>query len=392
MSKKPNNQAEGASNPNLMQELNSIVGVLDQMSERGHGDEIERPLEALKAAAEEMKQAWSGSCLGYHANVYYRNLVPPPPGEHFSPEWGIQPRAFVTGTTGDWLEHALEDITATIYQRAGNPDLEPARAWELEARNVFLKSQRDLASILEIMATDSGSTALEGLQEETDKLTAFTPNETARRLMPQQVNASRDSLAVFQGPHVPPHISAVSEVYAIQNTLGITHLLADIARQASAHISRQGFQTQYGNIVGTRVFIGHGHSMVWRELKDFIENQLGLPVDEFNRIQSAGVSMTDRLSEMMDSATVAFLVMTGEDEQPSGELRPRENVVHEAGLFQGRKGFKRAIVLLEDGCSKFSNNAGLVHINFPKANIRAAFQDVREVLEREGILSKGVGS
>ena len=78
--------------------------------------------------------------------------------------------------------------------------------------------------------------------------------------------------------------------------------------------------------------------------------------------------------------------MTGEDEQPCGELRARENVVHEAGLFQGRLGFKRAIVLLEDGCAKFSNNAGLVHISFPKNNIKAALQDIREVLEREGVL------
>ena len=88
---------------------------------------------------------------------------------------------------------------------------------------------------------------------------------------------------------------------------------------------------------------------------------------------------------MLDSASIAFLVMIGEDEQPTGELRPRENVVHEAGLFQGHLGFNRAIVLLEDGCEKFSNNAGLVHINFPKNNIRAAFQDIREVLDREGV-------
>ena len=89
---------------------------------------------------------------------------------------------------------------------------------------------------------------------------------------------------------------------------------------------------------------------------------------------------------MLDSASFAFLVMTGEDEQLDGELRPRENVVHESGLFQGRLGFRRAIVLLEDGCEKFSNNAGLGHINFPKGNIRAAFEDVRKVLQREGIL------
>ncbi len=65
------------------------------------------------------------------------------------------------------------------------------------------------------------------------------------------------------------------------------------------------------------------------------------------------------------------------------------NVVHEAGLFQGRLGFTRAILLLEDGCEEFSNVQGLGQIRFPRGNIRAAFEEVRQVLEREGILETG---
>jgi predicted nucleotide-binding protein len=51
-------------------------------------------------------------------------------------------------------------------------------------------------------------------------------------------------------------------------------------------------------------------------------------------------------------------------------------VVHEAGLFQGRLGFTKAIVLLEDGCEEFSNIQGLEHIHFPKGNISASFEEV----------------
>ena len=40
------------------------------------------------------------------------------------------------------------------------------------------------------------------------------------------------------------------------------------------------------------------------------------------------------------------------------------NVVHEAGLFQGRLGFTRAIVLLEEGCAEFSNIQGLQRSDF----------------------------
>ena len=38
----------------------------------------------------------------------------------------------------------------------------------------------------------------------------------------------------------------------------------------------------------TKIFIGHGRSHVWRELKDFIEDTLGLEYEEFNRISPAG--------------------------------------------------------------------------------------------------------
>jgi predicted nucleotide-binding protein len=89
---------------------------------------------------------------------------------------------------------------------------------------------------------------------------------------------------------------------------------------------------------------------------------------------------------MLDVAAIAFIVMTAEDEQPDGKIRARMNVVHEAGLFQGRLGFTKAIILLEDGCEEFSNIEGLGQIRFPKGNIAARFEEIRRVLEREGLI------
>jgi predicted nucleotide-binding protein len=90
---------------------------------------------------------------------------------------------------------------------------------------------------------------------------------------------------------------------------------------------------------------------------------------------------------MLEAASFAFLVMTGEDQTPEGLLQARLNVIHEVGLFQGKLGFKRAIVLLEDGCGTFSNIAGLTVIPFPKGNIKAVFEDIRDVLKREEVIS-----
>jgi predicted nucleotide-binding protein len=110
-----------------------------------------------------------------------------------------------------------------------------------------------------------------------------------------------------------------------------------------------------------------------------------LPWEEFNRIPQAGIWTGERLSEMLESACFAFLIMTGEDER-NGELHARENVVHEVGLFQGKLGFRRSIILLEDGCEGFSNIHGLTCILFPKNKISAVYEEVRRTLQREKII------
>ena len=123
-------------------------------------------------------------------------------------------------------------------------------------------------------------------------------------------------------------------------------------------------------------------------MKDFVQDRLHLPWDEFNRVPVAGVTNVARLSRMLDEAAIAFLIMTAEDEQADGKIHARMNVVHEVGLFQGRLGFERAIILFEEGCEEFSNINGLGQIRFPKENISAIFEDIRRVLEREGLIEQ----
>jgi hypothetical protein len=42
---------------------------------------------------------------------------------------------------------------------------------------------------------------------------------------------------------------------------------------------------------GNRIFIGHGLSSLWREVKDFLADRLSLPWDEFNREAVAGTQL-----------------------------------------------------------------------------------------------------
>lgn len=75
--------------------------------------------------------------------------------------------------------------------------------------------------------------------------------------------------------------------------------------------------------------------------------------------------------------------MTGEDKDVDGNLRALQNVIREVGLFQGRLGFSRAIVLLEKGTEEFSNLHGVQQIRYSSGNIKETFGEVLATLKRE---------
>ena len=68
--------------------------------------------------------------------------------------------------------------------------------------------------------------------------------------------------------------------------------------------------------------------------------------------------------------------MAGEDEDAEDTLYARENVIHETGLFQGRLGFARAIVLLEENTNEFSNLHGTNQIRYSRGKTKETFGDV----------------
>jgi predicted nucleotide-binding protein len=131
------------------------------------------------------------------------------------------------------------------------------------------------------------------------------------------------------------------------------------------------------------IFIGHGQSPQWRDLKDHLQDKHGHKIEAYEIGARAGHTIRDILEDMLLKSSFALLVMTGEDETTGGLTLARQNVIHEAGLFQGKLGFSKAIVLLEDGTEEFSNIAGIQQIRFAKGNIKETFGEVLAVLRRE---------
>lgn len=133
----------------------------------------------------------------------------------------------------------------------------------------------------------------------------------------------------------------------------------------------------------SKIFIGHGHDKQWRDLKDQLTDQHGFEVNFYEIGPRAGTSIKDTLESMLHDSSFALLVFTGEDIDQAGIPHARENVIHELGLFQGKLGFNKAIILYEEGVKEFSNIIGLNQLRFAKGNIKEIFGDVIASLRKE---------
>jgi predicted nucleotide-binding protein len=133
------------------------------------------------------------------------------------------------------------------------------------------------------------------------------------------------------------------------------------------------------------VFIGHGRSPFWIRVKTFLEEECGLRTVSFESEPRASESVVPILEQMLDQSVFAVIVLTAEDATADGHLRARQNVVHETGLSQGKLGFKRVVILKQEGVEELTNLAGLQYISF-KDRIENAFYDLGKVLKREGLL------
>jgi hypothetical protein len=121
-----------------------------------------------------------------------------------------------------------------------------------------------------------------------------------------------------------------------------------------------------------RVFISHGRSNEWTKVQNYLERDLGIPTLELAQEPNLGRTVLQKLEEESHKCTVAVIVMTGDDLANNGEIRARENVMHEIGYFQGKYGLMNVVLLHEQGVSIPSNIHGLVYIGFPKDSSEAS--------------------
>lgn len=135
-----------------------------------------------------------------------------------------------------------------------------------------------------------------------------------------------------------------------------------------------------------KIFIGHGRSKLWARVQIFINDDLNLQTLTFEDESRTSESIINILNEFLDNSSLAILVMTAEDETSEGKIRARQNVIHEAGLFQGRLGFDKVIILKQEGVEEFTNVSGLQYIPFTQENIEQCFYELQRKLKKLGLI------
>lgn len=136
-----------------------------------------------------------------------------------------------------------------------------------------------------------------------------------------------------------------------------------------------------GGALPRGVFIAHGGNPQWRAVKAFVEDEMRLPVHSFESGVWGSTQVTEALNHILERCGFAVCVLTAEDLSADGRWRARQNVVHEVGLFQGRYGFDRVVLLVEEGIDTVPRTAEPFTVTFPRSGIDKAFWQLRRMFQ-----------
>lgn len=136
------------------------------------------------------------------------------------------------------------------------------------------------------------------------------------------------------------------------------------------------------------IFISHGTNPEWFAVQRFVEDRFDAPVYCFESASWGGHQVSDALNKYLEQCSMSVCVLTAEDVTDDGRRFARQNVIHEVGLFQGRHGFDRVILLVEENCDFIPRAAIPYTIYFPHNRIDRAFYELAERIRDLGFISK----
>jgi predicted nucleotide-binding protein len=105
------------------------------------------------------------------------------------------------------------------------------------------------------------------------------------------------------------------------------------------------------------------------QISEYVEKDLNLHPILFDREGILGKGILENIEDLTEQCSKAIIILTKDDEQKSGAIRARQNVIHELGYCQGKYGREKVAVLIERGTEIPSNIRGEFFVEFDKDNL-----------------------
>lgn len=135
------------------------------------------------------------------------------------------------------------------------------------------------------------------------------------------------------------------------------------------------------------IFIGHGHHLLWARIALFLLEEHNIKSEYYESKCRTGLSIDNAIEEFKQNEKIKFAILTlmKEDETSEGQVRARQNVIHELGIFRDKLGSKKIAIIVEKGLEKPSNIDGIEYIEY-SGDIDSVFYKLEKMLKREKLI------
>lgn len=131
-----------------------IIDKLEEIIRKFEGVEAEdlSIIQDIISRSWEYEKSWSGSILGYHSNIYYKDFKNPPPGTYFNPEWGVNNISYLSSmglnSIGDWVEYDRKYIRENILRHVDEHSINIIINFSNKIRSLLEDSKDNVLSII----------------------------------------------------------------------------------------------------------------------------------------------------------------------------------------------------------------------------------------------------
>jgi len=213
-------------NTRIIKIIANLENEIEEFSKNIESDlkDYESDLQNIIEIIDKIRESWSGSWIGYHADLYYEDFERPTINVRFDSEWGLT-RIEQPG----WKEKKYEDVVDFINRKYSGLSLDDIKKCLLiiEKETLHTKICSDLSFI---RGFKNFGKEIEILDEIEKIVWKFPPADIVKAIRPRNY-VTRDNLAMHQGLQVAPHIQCEAQVLSIFSGIKSLEKFIKLARR-----------------------------------------------------------------------------------------------------------------------------------------------------------------